>query len=257
MIEHFTNRGYTTNRWFDRYFKLIEYYQNVELDEYEKHHILPKFIFPEFANISQNSWNMIKLPIRAHFIAHYILAKALDDSMWKAVVFIYDTRKFGKNTKSRLYQEAKRKANLALSIRQTGKNNISHRPDVKLKQKQSLKKYYETNDGHNKGKLASDETKLKQSISAKNRSQPSRRKKYILTSPSSVTYQCNGTLKSTVIKLSLSLNTLKTNLGECVPKTSEHRKQYNTQLRENTTGWKLEEVTNFQYHQNPTNLGQT
>lgn len=60
-------------RYINRYIKLIEIYKEYKCDVFEKHHILPKCLFPEHTNID---WNIIKLPPRVHYIAHYLLYKA-------------------------------------------------------------------------------------------------------------------------------------------------------------------------------------
>jgi len=243
MINEFYKKGYNENRWLIRYFNFIEKFgRNRYEKNYERHHILPKFIFPEYKNFSNNPWNSIYLSQRAHFIAHYILAKACENSMWRAIVYIGDSRGFGKNLKSRLYQEAKTKANLILSERQKGDGNVAKRPEVRAKISISQKEYYKNNPGPNKGKKASEITKQKQSIAAKNRKQPNRRKKYNLISPDGSIYICEGSLKKTVNELELSLNTLKSNINCVVPKVSEYRKQYNTPIRARTTGWLLTEV---------------
>lgn len=46
----------------------------------EKHHILPKCIFPEYKSFSKNPWNMVRLTAREHFIAHLLLAKMYPDT---------------------------------------------------------------------------------------------------------------------------------------------------------------------------------
>lgn len=61
----------------NRYIKLIEFVQaNPYSDDVitEDHHILPRSIFPEFENLKENPWNCIKLSLRHHFIAHWILS---------------------------------------------------------------------------------------------------------------------------------------------------------------------------------------
>lgn len=63
---------------FQRYIKLIEHYtHNLVLDG-EDHHILPKSIFPENRN---TPYNLIKLPIKTHFIAHYLLHRFIGGKM--------------------------------------------------------------------------------------------------------------------------------------------------------------------------------
>ena len=40
---------------------------------YESHHILPKSIFPEYANYSMNKWNQVLLTAKEHFRVHQLL----------------------------------------------------------------------------------------------------------------------------------------------------------------------------------------
>lgn len=55
-----------------RYHKLINYYKSIVVEGFvEKHHILPKCL-----GGSNNIDNLIALPPRAHYIAHYLLWKA-------------------------------------------------------------------------------------------------------------------------------------------------------------------------------------
>ena len=44
------------------------------------HHILPKSIFPEFKSLKINKWNSTYLTHDKHYIAHSILAKAIDNN---------------------------------------------------------------------------------------------------------------------------------------------------------------------------------
>jgi hypothetical protein len=65
--------------YMDRYIKFINHYESMQYTisgYFEYHHILPKSLFPEF---KISNFNLIKLPHRAHFIAHYLLAKATNN----------------------------------------------------------------------------------------------------------------------------------------------------------------------------------
>lgn len=67
----------------DEYVAFIESCKGKELPDYiERHHILPKSLFPEFAKVKAN---IIKLSAGDHFRAHMILAKAFGGPMWVAV----------------------------------------------------------------------------------------------------------------------------------------------------------------------------
>lgn len=69
-----------------RYLKFVEFYKNNIRAKYktEAHHILPKEYFPEFENLTENKWNCVNLPLRAHFIAHWMLARAIGGKMWRS-----------------------------------------------------------------------------------------------------------------------------------------------------------------------------
>jgi hypothetical protein len=62
--------------YMNRYIKFINFYiNNKHLDNgyTEKHHILPRSLFPE---LKSAKYNIVKLPYRAHYIAHWLLLKA-------------------------------------------------------------------------------------------------------------------------------------------------------------------------------------
>lgn len=68
--------------YVDEYVAFIESCRGKELPKYvEKHHILPRSLFPEFAKVKAN---IIKLSAADHFRAHMILAKAFGGPMWVA-----------------------------------------------------------------------------------------------------------------------------------------------------------------------------
>jgi hypothetical protein len=91
--------------------KYLNWYLNLVSKEYddeytEKHHILPKSLFPEYKTCS---WNLIRLNARAHFIAHLLLPKILKEleherkMLWAVNRF----RAKGKYFNSRLYKKVK------------------------------------------------------------------------------------------------------------------------------------------------------
>jgi hypothetical protein len=66
---------------FDRYIKFVEGFVQLNLSkpksscgEFETHHILPKKIFPEY---TASRWNKTIMPSKAHYLAHYLLFKAI------------------------------------------------------------------------------------------------------------------------------------------------------------------------------------
>lgn len=74
-----------------RYIRLINIWKNQKLSGYtEKHHILPKHMFPDYKNFKLHPWNLIKLTARQHILAHYILMKAYPKS-WKLAISVLRT----------------------------------------------------------------------------------------------------------------------------------------------------------------------
>lgn len=71
---------YDNNISFIRYIKLIQFAKDGKFDGkyeyYEIHHVLPVSLFPEY---SRESWNLIKVPGKLHYILHYLLAKFTKD----------------------------------------------------------------------------------------------------------------------------------------------------------------------------------
>lgn len=99
--------------YLNRYNKLINFYRENIADGFvEKHHIIPKCI-----GGTDDASNLILLPARAHFIAHYLLHKAYPDNTSLAHAFAM----MGVNNKhqrrnSKLYEKSK----IARSIAMTG-----------------------------------------------------------------------------------------------------------------------------------------
>lgn len=89
----------------------------------EKHHILPKSDFPEYKDTKEN---IIKLTGRQHFLAHWMLAKAISSrNMWFA---FNQMRRINKN--SILYEYARIEISKAISISNTGKNRSNEFKDM-------------------------------------------------------------------------------------------------------------------------------
>jgi len=109
LFELFT--GVQSERYLKRYLKFIQHYSDMTFESTvtEKHHVLPKDMFQEY---SKEPWNLVDLPLRVHFLAHWMLAKALQGKMWYA--FYAMCNKNTKNGKlksynSVMYETAKKK----------------------------------------------------------------------------------------------------------------------------------------------------
>ena len=60
--------------------------QHYTTPDCERHHILPKSLFPEYENLRDNNWNLANLLYRDHYIAHRMLSecgiKGMDYAFW-------------------------------------------------------------------------------------------------------------------------------------------------------------------------------
>lgn len=99
-------------RFLDRYQKLIETYKSVNVTIHENHHILPKCLGGK-----NDKSNLIKLPPKAHFLAHYFLCKAYPDNRKLKHAFAmmivsnpYQSRPFT----GAMYEQAKKERSNAL-----------------------------------------------------------------------------------------------------------------------------------------------
>lgn len=105
------------HRYLKRYIAFMEACstQSINKSQYsEKHHILPKSLYPEY---KKNPKNIVLLTGKQHYIAHWMLAKALDSSeMWFA---FNQMRRIAKN--GILYEYAREKISTAISKANTGK----------------------------------------------------------------------------------------------------------------------------------------
>ena len=76
----FLNNKYTT--WYYRIINCIillgrtkHTKNNVNYVYYERHHILPRAIFPEYANMNKSKDNIVLLTAREHYVVHLLLTK--------------------------------------------------------------------------------------------------------------------------------------------------------------------------------------
>jgi len=82
--------------------------RNKKQGYYEKHHIYPKSIWPEYKN---DNWNLVLLTAKEHFICHKLLTKMFDNSTYKQKMYYalwgmmnqenkFQNRKYKINSKS-------------------------------------------------------------------------------------------------------------------------------------------------------------
>lgn len=101
---------FSSELYLNRYAKFIESCleknKDLPLDVYtEKHHILPKSLFPEFSNLKKYRWNMAILTGRQHFIAHMMLWKSFRNEATTYSANMMRNRFGDKNRNSRLYEQ--------------------------------------------------------------------------------------------------------------------------------------------------------
>lgn len=73
IINKVPNMNSYKENMIKRYLNFIRSRKSLVQSIIERHHILPKSIFPEYRDLSVYSWNSSKLTLREHFIAHLML----------------------------------------------------------------------------------------------------------------------------------------------------------------------------------------
>lgn len=139
----------------ERYIKFIRACvdRNTELQYYEAHHILPKSVWPEYQSFRASPWNKAKLTGRQHYIAHWMLARALGGGMWTAFNAMCNIRTYrnGVSSKTRTFKVT------STAYEELRKNHAEYQ------------KVSNTGEGNPfYGKTHSDEAKARMSASADN-----------------------------------------------------------------------------------------
>lgn len=133
-------------RHLARYVKFIQSRQ-LNLGPTERHHICPKAkdLFPEYKSFKDFPWNMIRLTLREHYIAHLLLWKTFGGSQ----AFSIQSMSRTKIRSSRLYESMRAEATALSSAAKIGRV-VSE--ETKAKIAATLK-----------GRRLSEETKIKMS----------------------------------------------------------------------------------------------
>ena len=125
--------------YLTRYINLVERFIRKDIVEGENHHILPRSsdMFPEFSSFVDYPWNKVRLPLKYHFYAHYLLHKAYPHSMKqteafclmggrlknKGLLFLCKLYEEGVRKRTKMQKE-KRKGMVSAKDIKTGKNVI-------------------------------------------------------------------------------------------------------------------------------------
>jgi hypothetical protein len=157
-------------------FKKVNIKSHTKLQEYidfcishnreqrEDHHILPKDLFPEYKNLTENKWNKSTLSIIDHIKAHILLCEAIDEkSMYYARNMMLFTRDYRDVSEADLRKiekiklESRKKQSELMRERNPMKDN-----NIKEKALAGRKKYFESGGiGSMKNKKHSEEAKAK------------------------------------------------------------------------------------------------
>lgn len=99
---------------------------------YEKHHILPKSLWPEYSSLHKNKWNQVTLTAREHFICHMLLVRMtsgkdrnkMSYALWGMSNQKSKYQQDRNQATSLQYQSAKKLMQVALSLDRKGKSLI-------------------------------------------------------------------------------------------------------------------------------------
>lgn len=114
--------------------------ENMEYEYTENHHILPKAkgYWPEYRLRSEHPWNTVTLTAEQHFIAHWILARALGGRMWFAfnMMFVSSTNgnraEFTNKKERKIYSDLRQNMKHELRIKSLGRK-LTEEQKAKLK----------------------------------------------------------------------------------------------------------------------------
>ena len=125
IYSHLNSIAEKNQHYINRYIKFLTS-RTVSID-YTTHHILPKSLFPQFANTPDN---LIKLTNREHYIAHWMLYKAFPNSraMLKAFWCMNNNWQNSKTqtryyrVTSRVYESLRKEVSKEMSVRMSTNN---------------------------------------------------------------------------------------------------------------------------------------
>lgn len=161
MFKLFEKQKILSEKWLKRYLNFI---QKFNYDYGHKHHILPQSLYPEYKDLRVHTFNCKVLSFRAHYIAHYMLARALGGNMLYAFNRMNNSKEKIKFN-SKLYSKFKEEHRLLLSEKMKINNPMFN--------EESRKKTAKSNTG----KKASDITKAKMSASSYMKTEEARKLK--------------------------------------------------------------------------------
>ena len=156
----------------NRYIKLIEKrVHNLEVKKYEesiglpfrqrtkfeRHHILPKSIFPEYKSFIKFEWNSAYLTLKEHYITHLMLYYIFKGKMTFALMHMCKGYKDNVG-RSRLYEQCRAEYFNSDEFMQ---NSVKGAQIVADKLKLGMRIYYD-NDGESYGMMYDDDIRIKE-----------------------------------------------------------------------------------------------
>jgi len=100
----FSDNKYT--RWYYNIINsaLVELRSKGKGVYYERHHILPESLFPEYKNLTVHPWNCVLLTAREHFIFHLLLPKMVSKNSSYRIKMEYALIAFNRSSSNQLRQ---------------------------------------------------------------------------------------------------------------------------------------------------------
>jgi len=143
-VQHLIEQPDSNPHYLNRLINLLNHFISIEPEDkpkgFESHHIVPESWKPEWKKVKDN---LLKVPVKAHYIIHHLMWKAFPDSISMQRSFWY----FCNNDK---------KQRITARVFENAKKDLKHSEETK--QRMSISQ---------KGRTHTDETKQKMSYSAK------------------------------------------------------------------------------------------
>jgi len=169
----------------NKYIEICLSRKTIKNSNTERHHILPKSLYPEYKNLNKHKFNSVYLTKQDHLLAHFILAKALHKDTNMKLAFKFMNERMNLNFKD-LRLDSKLEDILDnkefIKIRQEANilsdshiKNIIKSNKTRVYSEETRKKISEGN----KGKFITKETRKKISLTSKGRTHTEETKKEI------------------------------------------------------------------------------
>lgn len=188
---------FKNNKYSNWYFNIIKYYKNInKLDCYtENHHIIPKSL-----GGSDDSYNIVTVPARVHFILHHLLTKMCNSEynrrkMLHALSY-FRTSKHNKRTLTARQYAICKKAHIEACIGKKLSKEHKQKISESLKNRPSMSHTEETKDKLKKAWIKrktvpiSKQTLLRKSEAIKGHKNPKSKKVFVIWKNTEICFPC-------------------------------------------------------------------